>query len=111
MKEKPVIVSIALSKPMVFSEFEKEASAILVTFDIQDQAVLDILSGAAEPSGLLPLQMPVDMKTVETQKEDVPFDMICHTDSEGNSYDFGFGLNWNGVIKDARLEKYKKVRK
>ncbi len=111
MKGKPVIVSIAMSKPMVFNEFEKEADAIIVNFDVQDQAILDILTGAAEPSGLLPMQMPADMNTVETQKEDVPFDMICHKDSEGNTYDFGFGLNWSGVIKDARVEKYKKVIK
>ena len=49
--------------------------------------------------------------SVETQKEDVPFDMICHVDSEGNTYDFGFGMNWNGIIKDARVEKYKKAVK
>jgi beta-glucosidase len=111
MKNKPVIVSIAMSKPMVFNEFEKDADAIIVNFDIQDQAILDIITGVAEPSGLLPMQMPADMKTVETQKEDVPFDMICHVDSEGNTYDFGFGLNWNGVIKDARGEKYRKTVK
>ncbi|MCX6253120.1 MAG: glycoside hydrolase family 3 C-terminal domain-containing protein [Bacteroidia bacterium] len=111
MKNKPVIVSIAMSKPMIFSEFEKETDAILVTFDVQDQAILDILAGAIEPSGLLPMQMPADMKTVEKQKEDVPYDMTCHVDSEGNTYDFGFGLNWNGVIKDARVEKYKKIAK
>ncbi|MGC1391166.1 MAG: glycoside hydrolase family 3 C-terminal domain-containing protein, partial [Bacteroidales bacterium] len=111
MKSKPVIVSVAMSKPMVFSEFEKDADAIIANFDVQDQAILDIVSGGAEPSGLLPMQMPADMKTVEMQKEDVPFDMICHVDSEGNAYDFGFGLNWNGVIKDARVEKYKKVVK
>jgi beta-glucosidase len=111
MKTKPVIVSIAMSKPMVFNEFEKDADAIIVSFDIQDQALLDIISGASEPSGLLPMQMPVDMKTVETQKEDVPYGMACHVDSEGNTYDFGFGLNWSGVIKDARVEKYKKIVK
>lgn len=108
MNGKPVIVSINVSKPMVFSEFEKDANAILVSFGVQDQALLDILSGAAEPSALLPLQMPADMKTVEEQKEDVPQDMTCHVDSEGNTYDFGFGLNWNGIIKDARVENYKK---
>lgn len=111
MKNKPVIVSVNVSKPMVFNEFEKEANAILATFDVQDQAILDILTGAAEPSGLLPCQMPADMKTVEIQKEDIPFDMTCHTDSEGSVYDFGFGLNWSGVIKDARTEKYKKIIK
>ena len=109
MKNKPVVVSIAMSKPMVFSEFEKDANAILVNFDVQDQAILDILTGMAEPSGLLPLQMPADMTAVEKQKEDIPFDMNCHIDAEGNSYDFGFGLNWKGVINDSRTEKYKKI--
>lgn len=108
MKDKPVIVCIAMSKPMVFSEFEKEADAIIVNFEVQDQAILDIVSGEAEPSGLLPVQMPANMKTVELQAEDLPFDMECHTDSEGNVYDFGFGLNWNGVIKDSRTEKYRR---
>ncbi len=111
MKDKPVIVSISVSRPMVFSEFEKDASAILVTFDVQDQVILDILTGAYEPSGLLPMQMPAGMKTVELQKEDVPFDMECHVDTEGNKYDFGFGLNWKGVIKDSRVEKYHVIPK
>jgi len=111
MKGKPVIVVVDVSKPLIFSEFEKEIPAILCTFSIQDQSLMDILSGAAEPSGLLPFQMPADMKTVEKQQEDVPFDMICHTDSEGNVYDFGFGLNWSGVINDARTAKYQKTLK
>jgi hypothetical protein len=29
-----------------------------------------------EPSGLLPIQMPADMLTVETQREDVPLDEV-----------------------------------
>jgi beta-glucosidase len=46
------------------------------------------------------------MITVEQQYEDVPRDMIPYEDSEGNSYDFAFGLNWKGVIKDERVKKY-----
>ncbi len=107
MKGKPVIVSVNMSNPMVFSEFEKDANAILVNFGVQDQAILDILTGNAEPSGLLPLQMPADMHTVEKQNEDVSHDMQCYKDSEGNMYDFGYGLSWKGVIKDTRTEKYK----
>lgn len=33
---------------------------------------------------------------------------IQSLDSQGNSYDFGFGLNWKGVIKDKRTATYKK---
>jgi beta-glucosidase len=107
MNGKPVIVSIALSKPTVVAEFEKQADAIVADFGVQDQAILDIITGIAEPSGLLPVQMPADMKTVEEQKEDVPHDMQPYTDESGNKYDFGFGLNWKGIINDARTAKYK----
>ena len=107
MKGKPVIVALQVSNPTVVQEFEKESNAILAHFGVQDQALMDILTGAHEPSALLPMQMPVDMKTVEAQAEDVPRDMKCYVDSEGNTYDFGFGLNWKGVIRDARTAKYK----
>jgi beta-glucosidase len=106
MAGKPVIVSLALSNPAVVTEFESEVAGILVSFGVQEQALLDIISGAATPSGLLPFQMPADMKTVEEQKEDVPHDMKCYVDSQGNTYDFAFGLNWKGVINDNRTLKY-----
>jgi beta-glucosidase len=108
MNGKPVIVSVNLANPMIFAEFEKQANDILVNFGVQDQAIFDILTGLSEPSGLLPLQMPADMQTVERQLEDVPHDMNCYRDSEGHVYDFGYGLNWKGVIMDARTKKYKR---
>jgi len=108
MKGKPVIVAVQMSNPTIFSEFDKQASAILAHFSVQDQALMDILTGATEPSGLLPMQMPADMKTVEAQAEDIPRDMTCYKDSEGHTYDFGFGLNWKGVIQDNRTKTYLK---
>lgn len=106
MGKKPVIVVISATRPFVPAEFEPAADAILLTFGVQHQAVLEILDGQAEPSGLLPMQLPADMQTVEQQKEDLPHDMTCYTDSEGNLYDFAFGLDWNGVIRDQRVRKY-----
>ncbi|MFC0270814.1 glycoside hydrolase family 3 N-terminal domain-containing protein [Metabacillus herbersteinensis] len=106
MGDKPVIVSINMSTPSVLAEFESKVDGILVNFGVQDQAILEVISGNVEPSGLLPFQMPADMKTVEEQYEDVPHDMEEHVDTEGNAYDFTFGLNWDGVINDSRVEKY-----
>src|SRR5450432_661996 len=111
MQEKPVIVCLFLSKPAVVSEFEKEADGIFVSFGVQNQALLDVIAGVAEPSGLLPVQMPVSMKYVELQSEDIPHDMICYTDANGNTYNFGFGLNWKGVISDTRTERYANIIK
>lgn len=108
MKGKPVIVSITANKPMIFHEFETDVQAILMNFGIASQAVFEVLFGNAEPSGLLPVQMPANMRTVEEQLEDVPFDMKPHKDAQGNEYDFGFGLNWSGKIQDARTTKYTK---
>jgi beta-glucosidase len=107
MGSKPVIVQVDVNRPMVMSEFESAADAILFGFNVQKQAVLDVLSGKTEPTGLLPMQLPADMQTVEEQLEDVTRDMRCHVDSEGNTYDFAFGMNWKGVINDERVAKYK----
>ena len=106
MKSKPVVVIANVSNPMVFGEFESKVEGILISFGVQDQAILEILTGV-EPSGLLPVQMPADMLTVEQQMEDVPHDMKVHVDSENHAYDFGYGLNYKGVIKDKRNTKYK----
>jgi beta-glucosidase len=108
MRHKPVVVVVNVSRPVVLSELEPYADAILLTFGVQNQAVLDIISGAAEPNGLLPMQFPADMRTVEEQQEDVPHDMRPLVDADGNVWDFAYGLNWSGAINDARTAKYRK---
>ncbi|MCF0172885.1 MAG: glycoside hydrolase family 3 C-terminal domain-containing protein [Bacteroidales bacterium] len=106
MEGKPVVTVMALTRPTVVSEVEPLSNALLLSFGVQYQAVMELICGNSEPSALLPMQMPASMKSVEEQFEDVPFDMEPYTDSEGNQYDFAFGLNFSGVIKDARTEKY-----
>jgi beta-glucosidase len=106
MKGKPVIVAVDASKPFVPAEFEKYASGLLISFGVSHQAVLDVLTGQAEPRGLLPVQLPASMLTVEQQNEDIPHDMECYRDAAGHRYDFGYGLNWRGVIQDTRTAKY-----
>ena len=108
MQDKPVIVSINCKNPTIVSEFEERVDSILIHFNVQTQAILDMISGTAEPSGLLPFQMPKDMTTVEEQKEDVAHDMKCYVDQEGHHYDFAFGMNYKGVIADERVKNFKK---
>ena len=107
MGDKPVVVVVETGRPFVLAEIEPSADAILLSFKVQHQALLDIVSGKVEPSALLPMQMPADMAAVEQQQEDVPRDLRCYRDADGNTYDFAFGLNWKGVIGDERVKKYK----
>ena len=106
MGDKPVIVLMQAGRPFVPAEIEPYSDGLLLGFGIKDEAYLDILCGNAEPYGLLPMQLPKDMVTVEQQLEDVGRDMECYIDADGHSYDFAFGMNWSGVIHDKRVEKY-----
>ena len=106
MGDKPVVAVLTVSNMTVPAEFEPYVDALLVDFYVERRATYTILTGGAEPSALLPFLMPADMETVETHCEDLPFDMTPYTDSEGHTYDFGFGMNWSGVIHDERNEKY-----
>ena len=99
MGDKPVIVCASLRNPMVVNEFETKADGIIVDFGVSRSAVLDVVFGNYEPTGRLPIQMPKDMDTVELQSEDKALDMEVHIDENGNAYDYGFGLNYKGVIK------------
>lgn len=94
MGDKPVIVCETLDTPMIPAEFEKQCDALIVEFGVSLEAELAVLFGEFAPQGKLPVQMPKDMATVEAHCEDKPFDMVCYTDSEGNTYDYGFGLTY-----------------
>lgn len=106
MGEKPVVTIVTLKNPMVMAELEPYTDALLVEYGCVPQAVLDVLAGRFTPEGLLPIQIPADMKTVECQAEDVAFDMECYEDTQGHSYNFGYGMNFDGVIADERTKRY-----
>lgn len=106
MGDKPIVLVVSVSNPMVFADVEPLVDGILLDFGVQTAAILDIVTGRVEPSGVLPMQMPMDMRTVEEQQEDVPMDMVPYIDSEGFAYTMFFGLNWSGVICDERTQKY-----
>lgn len=101
-----LVACVSTSNAMIFSEFEAKVDAILLGFDVDKNNFLPLVAGQVEPSALLPIQLPANMETVEAQYEDVPRDMECYVDSNGNTYDFAFGLNWSGVINDERVQKY-----
>lgn len=106
MKDKPVIVAVTVKNPMVMAELEPYADGLLAEYGVSPQAMLDVICGRFVPGGLLPIQLPANMETVERQAEDVAFDMECYRDEEGHVYDFGFGMNFQGVITDDRTRRY-----
>jgi beta-glucosidase len=104
---RPVIMGMDIWNPYIIAEVYDYVDAIFMSFQSQEYGtMLPMMLGQIEPSGLLPVQMPLDMNAVERQYEDMPRDMDVFIDSMGNAYDFGFGLNWSGVISDWRTERF-----
>ncbi len=99
-KDIPVITVLKANNPTVPAEFEAKSDAILVGFGISDQALIEVALGLSEPQGRLPIGFPASMDAVEAQLEDVGEDTAPYVDSIGNTYSFGFGLNYAGVIAD-----------
>ena len=108
---KLILIVEATNNAQCFHEIEPSADAILWSWASSGRSFGPvygrILKGEVEPSALLPCQMPKSMEDVEASLEDVPRDVECYVDSEGNTYEFGYGLNWSGVIDDERAKQYK----
>lgn len=89
---KPTIVVINYTNPWVIEEIDKgKAASILATFGTTQEALLDIVTGAYNPSGKMPFTTPLNQAVVESNKSDVPGYM------EGPGYGlfaFGHGLSY-----------------
>ena len=103
----PVIAAVSMERGMVWTEVEPLCDAIFVSYNAQKtDSVARMILGQIEPNGLLVFQQPASMEAVEAQVDDVPRDVEVYKDAAGNAYDFAFGMNWSGVIDDARTSKY-----
>lgn len=102
-----VVMKANNSGAMCWHEVEPLADVIFYRYgSVSDAAAVQIIAGKVEPSALLVNQQPASMQAVEKDLEDVPRDLECYVDANGNTYDFAYGLNWSGVIKDERVETY-----
>jgi beta-glucosidase len=88
LRQKPTIVALHLDNPLVVPEIANEATALLATFGVSDEALFDVLVGRFAPTGKLPFEMPSSMDAVRAQLEDVPHD------SKAPLFPIGSGLTY-----------------
>jgi len=93
---KPTVLVVNFINPWVIDEVEPNAAAVLATFDVKAEAVLDVVRGRFNPSGKLPLTIPANQAAVDRNAPDVPgyaeaFD-YAYRSSAKDKYVFGFGL-------------------
>ncbi|MCS7240443.1 MAG: glycoside hydrolase family 3 C-terminal domain-containing protein, partial [Candidatus Bipolaricaulota bacterium] len=86
----PVILVLNFNRaPVVLTpELVGKVDGIIATFDVLDNALLDVVFGRFNPTGKLPFQIPSSIESVEKQLPDVPLDL------ENPMFDYGFGLSY-----------------
>jgi len=95
---KPTVLVINFINPWVINDVEPGAAALLATFDVKAEALLDVLRGRFKPTGKLPLTVPADQTAVDKNAPDIPgyaetFD-YAYTNRVKDRYVFGFGLSY-----------------
>ena len=82
----PVVVDVQLDRPAILTPFQGRAGVLLASFGTSDDAFLNVLTGAEQPRGRLPFELPSSMAAVEAQRPGSP------ADSEDPLYPLGFRL-------------------
>ncbi len=84
-----LVTLVDLNRPAVLTELKDMSSALVGTFGVSDEAMLDVVFGRHNPSGKLPFELPSSMAEVEAQLEDVP------DDTANPLFPFGWGLRYH----------------
>ena len=77
-----------LSRPLVLGNVVESSDAVLGAYGVSDEALLAVVTGAAEPEGRLPFELPSSMAEVDAQLPDVP------NDTATPLFAYGFGLSY-----------------
>ena len=96
--ELKIIVGMTASRPGIVSSFLNDIDGFFIDFAATDSAFLDVIfwQKGANPEGKLPIEIPADMASVETQMEDVPGDTANPT------YEIGYGLQYASMYGKKR---------
>ncbi|MDQ8737252.1 glycoside hydrolase family 3 N-terminal domain-containing protein [Paenibacillus sp. LHD-38] len=97
----PTALVINMTNPWVINEIEPGAAAVVATYNVKSEALLDVLRGRFNPTGKLPITIPANQEAVLNNAPDVPgyaeaFD-YTYTNAVGDDYTFGFGLSYNQI--------------
>lgn len=96
---KPTVLVINFINPWIIDQVEPAAAAVLATFDVKAEGLLDVVRGRFAPAGKLPLTIPADQAAVDKNAPDVPgfaeaFD-YAYKNRVNDKYVFGFGLTYS----------------
>ncbi|MEP3421455.1 MAG: glycoside hydrolase family 3 N-terminal domain-containing protein [Erythrobacter sp.] len=97
--EVPLILDVYLDRPAVFPEIAGQSAAVIGSFGVSDEVLLELIFGRFNPSGKLPFELPSSMAAVDAQYEDLPYD------SANPLYRFGYGLSFGNMGQEGLVDE------
>jgi beta-glucosidase len=97
-KKVPTVLAINMTNPWLIDKIEPGAAAVLSTFGVKMEALVDVICGRFNPTGKLPFTIPANQEAIVHDKGDVPgYDedpSYVYKNKNGDAYGFGFGLGY-----------------
>ena len=93
--EARLITVVDLNRPAILTELVSVSDALVGTFGVSDEAILDVVFGRHSPNGKLPFELPSSMSEVRTQLEDMP------DDTANPLFPYGWGLSFGSDEKTS----------
>lgn len=93
-----VVLSIYFRNPYAIDEASglRAAGAILATFGVSDEALVDVLTGRGAPGGRLPFALPATQEAITGQHSDAPgYGEVVG----GTLFPYGFGLGYGPRVE------------
>ncbi len=91
----PTVLAINFATAWVINDVEPQAAAVIGTYDVEAQALIDLVRGRFQPRGKLVMSIPANQAAIDNNVTDVPgyleaFD-YSYRNAANDQYIFGFG--------------------
>jgi beta-glucosidase len=91
----PTVLAVNLATAWVMDNVEPQAAAVIGTYDVTAQALIDLIRGRFQPTGKLVMSIPANEAALEASAVDVPGYLeafnYSYKNAVGDTYIFGFG--------------------
>jgi beta-glucosidase len=91
----PTVLAVNLATAWVMDNVEPQAAAVVGTYDVTAQALIDLIRGRFQPRGKLVMSIPANEAALENSAVDVPGYLesfnYSYKNAAGDTYIFGFG--------------------
>ena len=87
-----------MRSPWLINQIEPNAAAVIATFGVKTEALIDVIRGRFNPVGKLPITIPANQQAVDNEKGDTPGfredPSYAYRAKSGDAYRYNFGLSY-----------------